>query len=140
MNLVLTTLGTILILSFTNELTPLDTNPVFQCLGRDWANIIKHLNFRISSQHVERINTPKCFGLVVSECLEWTITLPTWRKSLINLLDYFLKFTNTYHIFYILYTFPSLTNTWFMAAKSGAISFLKKAFKIFLKKNYMEKK
>ena len=63
---------------------------------KSWANITKHLNFRISGQQIERINQVKYLSLVVNEFFEWRTHFIHLKKNL-KLSVYFLKLAITYH-------------------------------------------
>ena len=49
---------------------------------KSWANITKHLNFRISGQQIERINQVKYLSLVVNEFFEWRTHFIHLKKNL----------------------------------------------------------
>ena len=69
------------------------------------SNITKHLNFRLSSQYIERISEVKYLGLILNEFLSWNTYYASLKRKLnrtIGLLFFFFFFSISKKFYIIL--------------------------------------
>ena len=68
------------------------------------SNITKHLNFRLSSQYIERISEVKYLGLILNEFLSWNTHYTSLKRKLNRTIGLHFFFFSISKKFYIILT------------------------------------